>query len=138
MLSVYTTIITQICIIIHIYIEYCCIYFCVFLEISIYSYLQAVTCHYVLMLIEVFKSSLVPRPSPSSAPCALRVIIKCGGVKTEAIQVYVRASTYIEYCCIYFCVFLEISIATYLQAVTCHYVLMLIEVFKSTYAYMYQ
>ena len=28
--------------------------------------------------------SLVPRPSPSSAPCALRVIIKCGGGKTEA------------------------------------------------------
>ena len=29
-------------------------------------------------------SSLVPRPSASSAPCALRVIIKCGGGKTEA------------------------------------------------------
>ena len=28
--------------------------------------------------------SLVPRPSASSAPCALRVIIKCGGGKTEA------------------------------------------------------
>ena len=29
-------------------------------------------------------ASLVPRPSASSAPCALRVIIKCGGGKTEA------------------------------------------------------
>ena len=29
-------------------------------------------------------NSLVPRPSASSAPCALRVIIKCGGGKTEA------------------------------------------------------
>ena len=28
--------------------------------------------------------SLVPRPSASSAPCALRVLIKCGGGKTEA------------------------------------------------------
>ena len=28
--------------------------------------------------------SLDPRPSPSSAPCALRVVIKCGGGKTEA------------------------------------------------------
>ena len=33
---------------------------------------------------EAEKSSLVPRPSASSAPCALRVIIKCGGGKTEA------------------------------------------------------
>ena len=28
--------------------------------------------------------SLVPRPSASSAPCALRVIIKCGGGKNGA------------------------------------------------------
>ena len=30
------------------------------------------------------RGSLVPRSSASSAPCALRVIIKCGGGKTEA------------------------------------------------------
>ena len=34
--------------------------------------------------VHVHVVSLVPRPSPSSAPCALRVIIKCGGGKTEA------------------------------------------------------
>ena len=40
-------------------------------------------CH-VHIYIYMTQCSLVPRPSPSSAPCALRVIIKCGGGKTEA------------------------------------------------------
>ena len=33
----------------------------------------------------VVHGSLVPRPSPSSAPCALRVIIKCGRGKTASV-----------------------------------------------------
>ena len=37
---------------------------------------------------DIVLCSLVPRPSPSSAPCALRVIIKCGGGKTEPGRIY--------------------------------------------------
>ena len=38
----------------------------------------------------VYGISLVPRPSPSSAPCALGVIIKCGGGKTRASRLGMR------------------------------------------------